>query len=349
MVAHLCTVCQERIGAPLQRAELQECGNMLLTGATRPRTFTIMNNALTTSASPLAVLADEHLVSDWLAAKSVKTRKAYAGDLARFAAWLGVETNNAAAARLLSAGSNGARHLALGYRGDMESRELSPATINRALAALRSLVDLARDAGLVDWTLNVASLKARAYRDTRGPARAAVKAIVTAAADESARDGALIRLLYGLGLRRSEAVELDVCHVDLDGARVFVRGKGQHDRAPLTVPPPVVGALRAWLEVHPDARPDAPLFVAFDNRSHGARLSDRSVARVLARACESAGEGKVAPHALRHAAITHALDATNGDVRKVRAFSRHAKIETLVVYDDNRRDGQGEIAGMVAL
>lgn len=308
-----------------------------------------MNNALAT-ASSLAILAtDAHLVSDWLASKSFETRKAYAGDLSRFAAWVGVETANDAAARLLGAGPNAARHLVLTYRGELESRNLSPASINRALAALRSLVDLARDAGLVDWTLNVKSLKARAYRDTRGPARTVVKAIVTAASDESARDGALVRLLYGLGLRRSEAVELDVCHVDLDGARVFVRGKGQHDRAPLTVPPPVVGALRAWLDVHPDVHPDAPLFIAFDNRSHGARLSDRSVARVLARACESAGECKVAPHALRHAAITHALDATNGDVRKVRAFSRHAKIETLVVYDDNRRDGQGEIAGMVAL
>lgn len=307
-----------------------------------------MNNALTTTVS-LPTIVDSHLVADWLASKSKKTRDAYTGDLARFAAWAGEDGNDRAAARLLAAGSHGARHLVLTYRGELESRGLSPATINRALAALRSLVDLARDVGLVDWTLNVQSVKARAYRDTRGPARAAVKAIVEAATDESARDGALLRLIYGLGLRRSEAVELDVSHVDLARSVVMVRGKGNHDLAPLTMPAPVAAALRAWLEVHPSPTADAPLFVSCDNRTRGARLSDRSVARVLAAACEAAGQARVAPHALRHAAITHALDATNGDVRKVRAFSRHSKIETLVTYDDNRRDGQGEIAGLVAL
>lgn len=308
-----------------------------------------MNTAIALTSAAVILSRDLHLVADWLASKGLRTRDAYTGDLERFALFIGAASPELAAGELLAAGANGARHLALSYRTSLEERGLAAATINRALAALRSLVDLAHDAGVVDWTLNVASMPARAYRDTRGPARDSVKAIATAASAENARDGALVRLLYGLGLRRSEAVELDVSHVDLVGRRVFVKGKGHSDRAPISMPVTVVEALRAWLEVHPAPTPDAPVFIALDNKNRGMRLSDRSVARVLARACESAGEALVAPHALRHAAITHALDATNGDVRRVRAFSRHAKIETLVTYDDNRRDGAGAVADLLAL
>jgi integrase/recombinase XerC len=57
---------------------------------------------------------------------------------------------------------------------------------------------------------------------------------------------------------------------------------------------------------------------------------------------------KVWPHGLRHAAITEALDLTGGDVRKVKRFSRHRDLQTLVVYDDNRVDLGGEVARKVA-
>jgi integrase/recombinase XerC len=51
---------------------------------------------------------------------------------------------------------------------------------------------------------------------------------------------------------------------------------------------------------------------------------------------------------LRHLAVTEALDATRGDYRKVMKFSRHAKVETILRYDDNRLDVAGEMAGMIA-
>jgi len=58
--------------------------------------------------------------------------------------------------------------------------------------------------------------------------------------------------------------------------------------------------------------------------------------------------GLVRPHGLRHAAITHALDVTGGDVRRVQKFSRHRDLRTLTVYDDNRQDIAGQVAAMVA-
>jgi integrase/recombinase XerC len=50
------------------------------------------------------------------------------------------------------------------------------------------------------------------------------------------------------------------------------------------------------------------------------------------------------PHGLRHQGITRALDLFSGDVRKVQKFSRHATLETLLIYDDARRDDAGQIA-----
>jgi integrase/recombinase XerC len=56
---------------------------------------------------------------------------------------------------------------------------------------------------------------------------------------------------------------------------------------------------------------------------------------------------KVRPHGIRHTAITAALDTTRGDVRRVRAFSRHANVQTLLVYDDARNDHVGTVAASV--
>jgi integrase len=55
----------------------------------------------------------------------------------------------------------------------------------------------------------------------------------------------------------------------------------------------------------------------------------------------------VKPHGLRHAAITAALVATNGDIAKVRLFSRHISMDVIRFYDDRRRDSAGEIAGLL--
>lgn len=298
---------------------------------------------------------DPHLVADWLASKSERTRRAYAGDLERFADWASLPGVDAAARHLLAAGPRGARHLALTYRAHLQGRGLSPATVSRALAALRSVVALARDAGEVDWTLNVKGPTARAYRDTAGPPPGDVAAILDAAdlqasPAKAARDGALLRLLYGLGLRRAEASGLDCAHLEAPQGgpvRVWVLGKGKADREPLTVPPWVAEALERWIAFHPAPAPSSPLFVALDRVALGRRLRPQGVAVVLRDACARAGVRRYAPHALRHAAVTHALDLTGGDVRRVRAFSRHAKIETVARYDDNRRDGAGAVAALL--
>jgi integrase/recombinase XerC len=282
--------------------------------------------------------------------------RAYAGDLEHFRAFVGVATSVDAATLLVTRTHGEANALVFSYRAHMIGRvpKLAPATINRRLAAVRSLVKLARTLGLVDWALDVPNLPSQAYRDTRGPNYAAVRAMLEAGDTHDARaielrDRAILRLLHDLALRRAEIVSLDVEHVDLQGETVLVLGKGHVERESLTLPAPTVDALRAWVDAR-GAEP-GPLFMRLDRarrRDHtGARLSATALYRMVRKRGERVG-ARARPHGLRHAAVTRALDLTHGDIRSVQRFSRHRDPRTLLRYDDNRRDLGGEIARLVA-
>jgi integrase/recombinase XerC len=56
----------------------------------------------------------------------------------------------------------------------------------------------------------------------------------------------------------------------------------------------------------------------------------------------------MSPHRIRHSSITAALDATDGNVRKVQKLSRHTQLDTLMIYDDNRQKWQLEITDLLA-
>jgi integrase/recombinase XerC len=299
----------------------------------------------------LAVLPSsaEQLLRAFLSGRSPRTLRAYAGDVADFAAWSGA-TPVEAARLLLAAGAGGANGAALAYRSGMLGRRLSAATVNRRLAALRSLAKVARLLGLVTWQLDVEGVASEQLRDTRGPGTAGVRALLGRLAERPpgparSRDTALVRLLFDLGLRRAEAVGLDLADVDLAGGCVWVRGKGRSERARLTLPGPTRAALEGWLADRGEA--PGPLFVALDRGHRGHRLTGSAVYNIVRRLGEAAGL-RARPHGLRHAAITAALDATGGNVRAVQKFSRHRDVRVLQRYDDNRQDLAGGVAARVA-
>src|SRR5262249_30401577 len=161
-------------------------------------------------------------------------------DLEDLAAFLGVTDVEALPAVLLAGGQGAANERALAYRAHLVARGLAPATVNRRLAALRSLVKLARTLGLVPWALDVDGVRAEPYRDTRGPGRAGfarLLAVLVSRVDaKGLRDRALLRLLFDLGLRRGEAVGLDVADLDLEAGTADVLGKGRTQKARLTLP-----------------------------------------------------------------------------------------------------------------
>jgi integrase/recombinase XerC len=127
----------------------------------------------------------EGLLAAFLAGRSECTRRAYRQDLDDFRRFLEVDKVSEAAHLLLSRGHGNANAVALAWRADLQERGLQSATINRRLAALRSLVQLARTLGIVPWTLEVKNARAESYRDTRGPGRRGVRLLL----DELERRG----------------------------------------------------------------------------------------------------------------------------------------------------------------
>lgn len=291
------------------------------------------------------------LVRAWLAGRSPHTLKAYGDDLRDFTAHLGVKSPGEAARTLLTQAPGPANGLALAYRAAMLEKGLAPSTVNRRLAALRSLVKLARMLGLVTWAIEVGDVPRVKYRDTRGPGRAGFVAMYRALqrlqSAKAARDRAILRLLYDVALRRGEVVSLDLADVDLERKKLQIVGKGRLEPELVTIPEPTRDALAAWIAVR--GPEPGPLFVNFDRAKKGRRLTGKSVGRLVSRLGEQAGlTRRVRAHGLRHAAITEALDRTQGNVRAVQRFSRHRDLAVVQQYDDNREDLAGEVAALVA-
>ena len=230
----------------------------------------------------------------------------------------------------------------------------APATVAQRIAALRWAFRLAREGGIVDWDLHVRGPKTRAYRDTRGPGLGAVQkmlAYVDAVGGlVGARDGVLLCLLLILGLRRAEAADLRLVHVDLPGRRLNILGKARSEREWVSLPEILAARIETYLAMRGPRLPDAPLIISFDpaHKATGGLTASGIFFVVRSIAAAAGVQVRVSPHGLRHQAITTALDQSGGDVRRVRMFSRHAKIQTLVDYDDARADLGGEIASGLA-
>lgn len=235
----------------------------------------------------------------------------------------------------------------------MLEASLSPATINRRISAIRSIVRIARTLGYTDWRPEIEGVKSQAYRDTAGPGLDGSRALLKAAKDQvrkkSARDVAIIRMLFDMGLRRGELASLDLEHLDLDARKVWVLGKGKLERVPITIPIETVKALRDWLDIRGTIclPHDKHVFCGLAGPKYGKRLSGHGIWDVVTDLGKRIGI-KVAPHGLRHAAITAVLDATNGNLRIGQGFARHSKPETTMRYDDNRVDVGGKAAQEIA-
>ena len=302
--------------------------------------------------APLQVDSEgsRRLFEAWLAGRNDNTRKAYAATAKDFALYLarrfGRELSpEAALGELLQAGHGPANIIALDYRADLLTR-VAPGTVALRISNLRAAVKLARMLAMITWELETPSVKVVRYRDTEGPGIEAVRAI---AAELRGRDGAratrdraLLALLYGQGLRRGEVVSLDVEHLDVEGARVAILGKGRLEREWVALSPDVLEVLRSWLAIRPSRegeegeQPSGPLLFgwsAITGKPMG-RLTGRGVAKIAARWGRALGR-ICRPHGLRHTAATELLDA-GMTWAEVAGFTRHKDPSTLQHYDDNR-------------
>ncbi len=302
--------------------------------------------------SSIAQVTQINLIQSFLSGRNQKTIEAYRQDLEDFKQFLKASTIDEAAKTLLSCGHGQANALAFAYKTNLIDRGLQAATVNRRLAALRSLVKLARTLGLTTFTLEIGNMKHTPYRDTTGPGKAGYKAILDQARGEkkepkAIRDQAVLHLLYDLGLRRGEVINLDLADIDLNAGTLAVLGKGRTQKVSLTLPAETKNILHSWLQIRGEDQ--GPLFTNLDPAKKGdGRLTGNGLYRIIRKLGKKAGLKWVKPHGLRHSAITEALTLTNGNYRAVVKFSRHANIQTITLYDDNRVDLGGNIAQMIA-
>ncbi len=144
------------------------------------------------------------------------------------------------------------------------------------------------------------------------------------------RDQAILMLLYGSGLRISEALSLNVA--DFENAADFLRIKGKGSKERIVPLLPVVrAAINAYHQAQPfNLKADEPLFVG----ARGDRLSPRIIQRQLQKIRLFLGlSDTVTPHALRHSFATHLL-AEGTDLRSIQELLGHASLSTTQRYTD---------------
>jgi integrase/recombinase XerD len=263
---------------------------------------------------------------------SPATIKAYRGDLADFSDARGTSADWAegpdAAVRYLAARTRRGRRLDPG---------LAPTSLRRRAAAIKGFYRFAFGEGLIG--IDVAShldlpRMPRLLPETLTLAE--VERLLAAPAAEALLDRALLELLYAAGLRFSEALNLDLEDISLDGAFVRVIGKGDRERL-VPVGEVALEAIRAWLD---GARPallatqhvapvrGGPLLLGRSGR----RLARQQAWAIVKRAAAAAGlSGRVSPHTLRHSFATHLLEG-GADLRIVQELLGHASISTTQLY-----------------
>jgi integrase/recombinase XerC len=263
-----------------------------------------------------------------------KTREAYERDLRQFVAWLGGALSHPPCIADLAAldAKRIRAFMAARRKAGLTSRSLA-----RTMSALRMFFR---------WLEAEDIAKSRAVQQVALPkvphgiprpltlekAAAVVDGGATAELDWiAARDTAVLLLLYGSGLRISEALAIkrkDAPTPERDVLRVV--GKGGRERL-VPVLPITRDAIARYIALCPyPLAPDAPLFLG----AKGGPLSARIVQLAMARMREVLGLPETAtPHALRHSFATHLLSA-GADLRQIQELLGHASLSTTQVYTE---------------
>jgi integrase/recombinase XerC len=272
----------------------------------------------------------------------------YRRDIENFLTDIGTELG-----KFLTLDRHGAYALVSRYKGDLIKNNLKSATINRRLAAIKSLVAFSYNCGHCEFMLEaVKGEKLSAYRDTTGIDPEAFKTVLSAIDRTSLkgiRDYALLMLLWSNALRRSEVSKANIGDFDpvTKTLRIFGKGRGNQSEI-VSLGSGTVNAIEAWLAARGEHQPDKALFCSVNAGYQDGRLCTQAIYTVVKERCQAAGISKVmSPHRIRHSSITAALEATGGDVRRVQKLSRHSSLNTLLIYDDNRKNHQGEVTDLL--
>lgn len=213
-------------------------------------------------------------------------------------------------------------------------KEHKPATVRRKLAAVRALFRyLSRERLITKDPARLLKLPKMPKTLPEVPNAEVTNALVDAVLPEDLerpyprRDRLLLELLYGCGLRVSEAVGLDLTDFDRTERWIRVRGKGRKERQ-VPYGSKAADSLDAYLADRGVAAGAGALLL---NR-FGKRLSDRSARSIVKfYARWTVGDESIHPHTLRHAFATHLL-SDGADLRAIQELLGHARLSTTQKY-----------------
>jgi integrase/recombinase XerD len=211
----------------------------------------------------------------------------------------------------------------------------SPATVNRKTAALRSFYrHLRREELIADDPTATLSPPAKSRKLPQVLSYAEVARLIESASGAepiALRDRALLEVMYGCGLRASEAIGLEVGEVDLRRGFVRPHGKGSKERI-VPIGREAAAAVSRYLRSgRPDlvgSSPEPKLFVNF----RGGGLTRQGLYKIIQRHAQEVGlDGRMSPHTLRHTFATHLLSG-GCDLRSVQEMLGHADVSTTQLY-----------------
>jgi integrase/recombinase XerD len=298
----------------------------------QPRDTAPLQLVLSTPTPP-----DRHPAAVYLARLAMGSRRTMAESLDMIA---GLLTSNRCDKATLDWG-------ALRYQHTAAIRALladlyAPATANKMLAALRGVLKEAWRLGYMEAEEFHRAADLPTIRGTTVPRGRAVTSEEMRRLFDSCRrddtpagrrDAALLTILYGCGLRRSEVVALDVADYDAEAGALRVRsGKGNKGRVSYAGASGSRGAIGAWLEVRGKA--PGPLFCPINKGGKVAlrRMTDQAVRKILNKRAIEAGVPSFSPHDLRRTMIGDLLDA-GADIATVQRLAGHSNVTTTARYD----------------
>ncbi|MBC6436637.1 MAG: tyrosine recombinase XerC [Rhodobacteraceae bacterium] len=281
--------------------------------------------------------AARDLLQGWLAhvaaldGASAATVRAYDCDVTGFLTFQG--TYHGAAPGLGPLRGLGMRDMRA-WMADQRNRGVGARSLARRLSAVKSFYRWWAERDGFEATAVLATRAPRFQRPLPRPlARTAAREVMDTVAEQddrawiAARDLAVVTLLYGCGLRISEALGLTGAALPLgDGLRILGKGGKERD---VPVLPTARQAVARYARVCPfDMEADKPLFRGV----RGGALNPRQVQLVMEKARLQLGLPATAtPHAMRHSFATHLLEA-GGDLRTIQELLGHASLSTTQAY-----------------
>ena len=280
----------------------------------------VLINSKVSHLTPVPPVTDwERVLGDWLATKrSPHTRRVYRRDIENFLSDIGTELG-----KFLTLDRHKAFELVSRYKGELVTKGLKSATINRRLAAIKSLVSFSYNCGHSDFMLeSVKGEKLSPYRDTSGVDPETFRRVLSGidrGTLKGIRDYALLLLLWSNALRRSEVSKANIGDFDPVAKTLRIYGKGRGNNSEIiSLGSGTVTAIEAWLEARGEHQPDKALFCSVNPGYRDGRLCTQAIYNIVKERCQSAGISKaMSPHRVRHSSITAALEVTGGDRKSV--------------------------------